>query len=656
MNNSPLRHIAALVAAAGLGVAQAAPPDLTTLSLEQLLDVKVVGASKYEQRQNEVAASVHVITRQEIKSFGWRTLDEALASLPGVYGTYDRQYAYLGTRGFSVPGDFNTRVLLTINGNRVNDAVYDQAYIGRDFPLDLDLIERIEFIPGPGGAVYGQNALFGVVNVVTRGGAAIGGAELALAAQQPQGPREGRATWGRRLDTGTDVVLSVSGMKSRGEDRFFSYGASGISGVAVGLDGERDREFFGRVAHGPWSFELVHGNRSKDDPTAAYFGDPLVPGALQRDRIVLAQLNYEARLGEQSQLSVRTFSGREHYEAPAIYSGADTVSSVSSSWRGVEARLLITSWASHKLLLGVEHQDNLHQDQYYDDRQATPDVVDVAILRSGRRSGVFAQDQWSITDTVGATLGLRVDHDNVIGRSLSPRAALVWQADPGLNLKALYGRAHRAPNVYEHDFDDGVTLVANPALRGETINTTELVADLRASRDLLLRGAVYRWTMHGLVTQGLDPVSGMPQFQNGQNVTAHGVELSADKTWDWGGRLRGSVTWQHARHQDGNALANSPERLGKLNLATPLGVAGLRLGYELQVCSARRTLAGERTGGYALSNLNLLAERLAHGLELSVGIHNLFDHRYEQPGSRNNWQDSLEQDGRSLRVELSAHF
>ena len=90
--------------------------DLTALSLEQLLGISIVGASKYEQKQGDVAASVSVITRQEIKTFGWRTLDEALASLPGVHTTYDRQYSYLGMRGFGLPGDYNSRALVTING------------------------------------------------------------------------------------------------------------------------------------------------------------------------------------------------------------------------------------------------------------------------------------------------------------------------------------------------------------------------------------------------------------------------------------------------------------------------------------------------------------------------------------------------------------
>src|SRR3989304_4542398 len=168
-----------------------AATDLTSLSLEALLNVTITGASKYEQTQREVAAAVHVITRQEIKAFGWRTIGEALTSVPGVYTTYDDQYVYLGTRGFGLPGDYNTRLLMTIDGNRQNDPLYDSAAFGRGFPLDVDLIERIEFIPGPGGAVYGQNAMFGVVNIVTRPGRNVGGVEAAGSYQHPQAGRAG---------------------------------------------------------------------------------------------------------------------------------------------------------------------------------------------------------------------------------------------------------------------------------------------------------------------------------------------------------------------------------------------------------------------------------------------------------------------------------
>ena len=90
-----------------LGLAAAAPAwavqDLTAMSLEQLMDMPVTAASKYAQPQHEVAASVSVITREDIRTFGWRTLGEALASLPGFYTTYDRQYTYIGARGLGIP-------------------------------------------------------------------------------------------------------------------------------------------------------------------------------------------------------------------------------------------------------------------------------------------------------------------------------------------------------------------------------------------------------------------------------------------------------------------------------------------------------------------------------------------------------------------------
>ena len=134
--------------------------------------------------------------------------------------------------------------------------------------------------------------MFGVINVITRTGAGVGGGELTAAAQSPRSLREGRASWGKVLDNGVDVLVSVSGMRARGEDRFFDFGAAGVSGVARGLDGERDKELFTHIARGPWSFDFVYGDHRKDDPTGAYLSDPLVPGQYQGDRNVLTQLQY----------------------------------------------------------------------------------------------------------------------------------------------------------------------------------------------------------------------------------------------------------------------------------------------------------------------------------------------------------------------------
>jgi iron complex outermembrane receptor protein len=631
------------------------PPELTTLSLEQLLDVTIIGASKYEQKQGEAAAAVSVITRQEIKAFGWRTLAEALASLPGVYASYDRRNTYIGSRGFGQPGDYETRVLVLVDGNRINNPTIDSGPVGRDFPIDLDLIERIEFIPGPGGAVYGQNAMLGVVNVITRKGAGLAGAELAAAYQAPQALGEGRVSWGKALDDGTDVLVSMSGLHALGEDRYYRYGVSGIAGVAAGLDGEHDRQFFARIAHGPWTLEEAYGWRRKDDPTAAFFSDPLRSGQFLDIRLALTQLLYEQGVADNSVLvSVRLFNGATGSGAHLSYADKLYHGDIESRWRGGEMRLLSTALAGHKLMLGIEGHDNVRSDQMVP--SLTVPGAFFVISTPGYRVGIYAQDEWRITDTLAATLGLRVDNNDRTGTHSSPRLALIWQAASATTLKALYGRAYRAPNAYEQDYADGVTQVANPALQGERIDTLELVADQRVGRDLTLRASVYHWAMRDLITQGIDPLSGLPQYQSGETVRANGVELSADKIWDSGFRLRDSLSVQDAAYVSGRALLNSPEVLGKLNLSGPLPWVGLRMGYELRYDSSRLSRDGTTLGGYTISNLTLSTDILAKGLELSTGIYNLFGKRYAQPNAAGSWQNAVEQDGRSIRVQLTYGF
>jgi outer membrane cobalamin receptor len=650
------RYAGGLLLSLGLAVAWPAhaATDLTALSLEQLMGLTVVGASKYEQKQSEAAASVSVITRDEIRAFGWRTIADALASLPGIHITYDRQYSFVGARGFGLPGDYNTRVLLAINGNRTNDVTYDQAPMGRDFPLDMDLIERIEFIPGPGGAVYGQNAMFGVVNVITRTGANVDGAEVAAAWQTPQRLGEARASWGRKMDNGVDLLLSVSGLHSRGEDRFFEFGSSGLSGVARDQDGDHDTEFLASLARGPWSFELVDGKHRKDNPTGAYKSDPLVPGQYQADRYSLAQWQYQdSLLDETLQLQARLFAGREQYDSVLSYA-TPSILKAFSDWHGAELRLLSTAWSGHKLMLGFEYQDNprVRQTAVH---PADP-ASDFAVAGSGERTGIYTQDEWRVTDAVTATIGLRVDRNNVTGTQTSPRVALIWQATPSTTLKTLLGRAHRAPNAYERDYADGVSSASNPGLQGESIDTLEAVADHRVNRALQLRASVYQWKMRDLITLGTDPASGMAQYQSGDTVHAKGLELSMDKTWDWGARLRGSLALQDVHYANGAALLNSPQRLAKLNFSAPLPAAGARLGYELRYDSQRLSGDGTALGGYVLSNLKLGADRLAPGWELSLVINNLFDKAYAQPNSGSGWQNALAQDGRSVRVEALHRF
>jgi outer membrane receptor protein involved in Fe transport len=304
-----------------------------------------------------------------------------------------------------------------------------------------------------------------------------------------------------------------------------------------------------------------------------------------------------------------------------------------------------TALATHVLMLGLEAQDNYNTDQ----SQIVPaqPALDAYIPGSGYRVGLYGQDEWHLLKALTATLGFRVDRNEKTGTALSPRLALIWQATPDTTAKALYGIAHRAPNSFE-DLAGFEPDAPSLQLSDETIHTLEFDVDHRVGQNLALRASVYQWTLSDLILEnGITE-----QYQNTQPVDTRGIELSTDKTWDSGARLRDSVSIQHANYRSGGEVANSPEVLGKLNFSSPLPVDGVRLGYELRYDSSRLTLNGTPLGGYALSNLFLSTESLAKGLELSIGVGDLFDKRYTQPASANHWQDSLEQDGRTVRVDV----
>jgi len=121
-------------------------------------------------------------------------------------------------------------------------------------------------------------------------------------------------------------------------------------------------------------------------------------------------------------------------------------------------------------------------------------------------------------------------------------------------------------------------------------------------------------------------------------------------------RLRANVSYQDVNYASGGPLINSPNWLGKLNFSSPLPWVGLRLGYEFQYDARRLSKDGTYLDGYGLSNLNLIADKLAKGLEVSLSIRNLFDQDYQHPAADSNWQNALEQDGRSVRAKLEYRF
>lgn len=254
------------------------PSDVSDLSLEQLMNVNIFTASKRWQKIVEAPASISIVTADEIQKYGYRTLADILRSMPGISIGYDRNYSYIGVRGVSRPSDYNTRVLLLVDGHRLNDNVLDQAYLGTEFPIDVDLIERVEFIRGPSSSLYGGSAFFGVINVITKRGHGNKGATASFEAGS-FGTYKGRFSYGAGFKNGLEMLVSASFYDSHGQRLFYrEFDAPETNnGFADNADYDRSQSFLANLSYRDFRLQAVHGSREKGIPTSSFgsvFNDP----------------------------------------------------------------------------------------------------------------------------------------------------------------------------------------------------------------------------------------------------------------------------------------------------------------------------------------------------------------------------------------------
>ncbi|WP_165919082.1 TonB-dependent receptor plug domain-containing protein [Sulfuritortus calidifontis] len=643
--------LAALAWQAGPVAATAAPPDLASFALEDLLNMEVFSASKFQQKASEAPSAVTVITAEEIMAYGHRTLADILKTIRGVYVSYDRNYSYVGVRGFGRPGDYNTRLLLLVDGHRVNDNVYDGGLVGSDFILDVDLIERVEFVPGPGSAIYGNNALFGVINVITKQGRQLDGAEVS-AEVASHDTWKTRASYGRRLDNGLEVLLSIGRYDSQGQNLFYPE----FGGTAVGLDHDRADNFYGKFSFADFTLSLAHADRKKGVPTASYGQDFNDPRSATIDRQSFLDLQYQQRLTEQLEFTGRAYYGLYHFSGDYPYSGVVNHDRTDGRWWGGELKFVHTAFQNHKLVFGAEYQRDGQRDQANYDLD--PYAVYLDDRRRSQRWGLYLQDEYSLSERTLLSAGLRFDRSAEGHESVNPRLGLIHRWDNTTTLKALYGTAFRAPDAYELYYTalGPPDQLANPNLRPEKIKTYELVLEKVIGSDIRLTAATYHYVIDNLIEQVTLP-GGDLMFNNIAQAKANGIELEAERRWADGSQLRASYSWQLAEREDGTWLDNSPRHLAKLNWSQPILGNRWRSGLELQYLGSRRTShPGISAGSSVVTNLTLTSSKLAKGLEVSAGIYNLFDQDCVDPGSDEHSQALLHQDGRTWRLKLGYRF
>ena len=655
-----LFHIAAVAVVIAIN-APAGAQSLTELSLEKLMRLdagRVFGASERSQPVTEAPTSVSFITAEDIARYGYRTLADILHGVRGMYVSDDRNFSNLGARGFGKPGDYNSRILLLVNGHRVNDNIYGQAEIGAEFGLDPATFERVEIIRGPASSVYGDSAFFAVVNVITKTGASVDGSQITYEAGS-LGTQLVRGMVGRRLANGVDFALSSTVEGSTGNKQLYfpEFDTPETNnGIAEGLDGQNFNQHYGRVVFGNVTVTGAYGRRRKDVPTA-YLGT-LFNEQIERlhtiDRHSLFDVEYARSVGG-SRVVLRgaydrfTSDGYYPFDASPFARVVRGYYDLAGSWVTVGGRVTHPlPWQT--LLVGAEYIDNVQQ------KYATGYVEDEApqasIDKTSSRRAVYVQDEVKLGRHIILNAGLRYDGYERFNR-VTPRTALIVMPTTNQSIKYLYGRAFRAPNIYETIeiyFGAGVT-----GLRPETIDTHEFVWERYTSDWLRTSVSSYWYKANQLITltQSNDPSAflGVTYINQGE-VRAKGLELEAQMRLVGDADAHLSYALQEARDQaTGDILVNSPRQMLKGRVSAPLFGTGSSVALELLGIGSRQTLAGNTLAATGTANVTV-TKSLGQNFELIGTVRNLFDADYAVPASDSYLQDSIPQNGRTFRVGL----
>ena len=652
---------AAYEEAAGSGAAT----DLTQLSLQELMAGKIEQVStpsRFTQKTADAPSSVTVITSQEIQIYGYRTLADVLSSVPGLYVTADRSYTYLGFRGFNRPSDYNSRVLLLVDGHRMNDALFGAGFIGREFVLDVDLIDRVEIVRGPSSSLYGSSAFFGVINVITKRAADLKTVEVSGEVGTEESYKGRFTISGTLTNSGAQFVLSASYYDSQGNRNLyfpeFNQPANN-NGIAHNLDGEEALNLYGSLVWKDLTLSAAYVTRDKYIPTASWstlFNDPRYN---TEDDHGYLDLKWQHSLDDQNDFMARVYFDDYRYQAD--YPGSpptpldlgltrddDVAQTVGGELQWVRR------WREHVFTLGGEWRDNFRQDQSY--YNVSPRIVYLDDRSSSLELAVYGQAEIALLKNLHLNAGLRYDHYEDFGGTANPRFGLIYTPRPRTTLKLLYGTAFRSPNLFETRYQVLPYNLGNLNLQPEKIQTYELVVEQGLPADLQLSLSGYYYHIDDLINQAqVAPNSYM--FENTGEADAKGIEAGLDWRPAWGLRARASYAVQRAEDvATGNRLVNSPQQLAKLNVFVPLWKDRVFTGVEVQYASGVETLGGEWIDGFCTVNWTLFSRRLLKGLECSASLYNLLDARYAFPGGPGHTQDLLWQDGRSFRVKLTYRF
>ena len=526
---------------------------------EEVEEVVVITATRTPQKVDEAPSIVSVVTRQEILEMGYRSLGEVLRNVPGFGVNDNGHWPDTGVRGINDRTTYGDKIQMLLDGHNMSWRQFNRNYHNPTW-VAMEDISRIEIIRGPGAALWGANALTGVINIVTRDWSDLDGAEVVTGANHRfdsqfvsarAGTRLGQASFYASLSYYADYadgILAPFREFQRLDGRILHVVGDTENGITLALK-----------ARYKWFTFSFH--KSRYDTNAPLSTFSVLGGDDSRfvtDRHI-ARVSFEKMLLPGLELMAQFDFDDYRFADGTVYEdnpGASTSSDPAAGGTGRFLRKMAAAdrrfeWkvqASYMPTLTFQALAGVELEYLDLVRWHFPEVWQASNLQTPEFSnlhlGAYLQGQYSPLDLLGITAGVRLDHDQIYGFVPTPRAGLVLRLPRGINVKGLFGMAYKAPSFHDLYYFRKNAYYGNPTLTPERSYTGELqvgyrypgVVDVKVTGfythidDLI--GYAERNKDAALVSAGDFPVSQRPdktkdynQKVNKQFVTSMGGEL-----------------------------------------------------------------------------------------------------------------------------------
>jgi len=597
------------VAPAFANVAADAPEQLKKLSLEELLDVEVTSVSRRPEKLLQAASAIQVITAEDIRRSGATSLPEALrlATNLQVARIDSSQYA-IAARGFN--GGSSNKLLVLIDGRVVYTTLTSTVLWEAQDVLLAD-IDRIEVISGPGGTLWGSNAVNGVINIITRDASATQGAYATAIG----GTAESGAAlrYGGTLSETTSYRVYAkrferdSTVKSNGDDALDSWYRTQ---AGFRFDWRQQSDAL-----------TVQGDVYEGSIDQAVNGDKVISGGN-----LLARWSKTLRNG--SQLQIQTYYDRARRDIPGTL--GQTVDTYD-----IDVQQLFRWRDSHTVVWGGGY------------RESRDTIANTALLAfvpprfALKLSNLFLSDSMRLSNRLKLTLGVKLEHNSYTAFEVQPDARLTWRLSEDALLWSSVSRAVRTPSRVDRDFVAPGTppytlLVANPTFESETLIAYELGYRAQPLVNTYLSIAAFYNDYDRLRTVDRVGAGAFPIIiTNNMEGSTYGVEVTAtQQIYDW---WRVSIGYSQLTEQL-RFKAGSTDVTTQRGGSDPAHQFSLRsnlyLPHNIDIDIALRSvtaLPSPNVPGYIAVDARF-SYLLGKDLELSIAGFNLLDERHPEFG------------------------